>query len=44
VHGSVLQKSAPDPPAGLIRVYRHLLDVKAAVHRVRDEIAGWLVV
>jgi len=44
VHGSVLQESAPDPPAGVIRVYRHLLDVKAAVHRVRDEIARWLVV
>jgi len=44
VHGSALQQSAPDPPAGVIRVYRHLLDVKAAVHRVRDEIAGWLVV
>jgi len=25
-------------------MYRHLLDVKAAVHRVRDEIARWLVV
>jgi len=44
VHGSVLQESAPDAPAGVIRVYRQLLDVKAAVHRVRDEIARWLVV
>jgi hypothetical protein len=44
VHGSVPQESAPDPTAGVIRVYRHLLDVKAAVHGVRDEIAHWLVV